>query len=170
MKRMILLLALLLPAPFCSAQILIQPNPHATSYMFFAGQPPRAVISPLTNEESGKFRQVYNAALQSNSTLDAEGDALSAQMDAYRKVLIAAMVKADPKVAPLLGPSSGSPLTNAQSDEIRQAQSEVMQADPNLQSDWDELTKKMTEHQQAVDAAMLKLDPSVGQILAKLSP
>ncbi len=170
MQKMILVLALLFPAPFCSAQILIHPNPHATSYLFFAGQPPRAVISPLTNEESGKFRQVYNAALQDNSTLDVEGDTLSAQVGAYRKVLMAAMVKADPNVVPLLGTSSRSPLTTAQSDEIRQAQSEVMQANPNLQTDWDDLTKKMTTHQQAVDAAMLKLDPTMAQIFAKLSP
>lgn len=165
---MVLLLAWLIPAPCCSAQILLKTNPQATSYLFYAGQPPRAVISPLTNEESEKFQQVYTAALRGNSALDAEGDALSAQMDAYRKVLMAAMAKADPKVAPILGPSQ-SPLTGAQGDEIRQVQSEVMQADPSLQSKWDDLTKKMIAHQQAVDAAMLKLDPTIAQILAKFS-
>ncbi len=167
-QRMILLLAVLLPISFCSAQIVITPNPHASSYLFLAGQLPRAVISPLTTEESGKFQQVYNAALRGNSALDTEGDALSARMDSYRKELTAAMVKADPKVAPMLAASEN--LTTTQSDEIHQAQSEAMQADPNLQSQWDDLTKKMTAHQQAIDAAMLKSDPSVAPILAKLSP
>ena len=168
MQRVILLLAWLLPIPFCSAQILIAPDPRASSYLFLAGQLPRAVISPLTTEESGKFQQVYNAVLRDSSTLDAEGDTLSARMDAYRKELTAAMAKAAPKVAPMLATSGN--LTTAQSDEIRQAQSEAMQADPNLQSKWDDLTKKMTAHQQAIDAAMLKSDPSVASILAKLSP
>ncbi|MGB8354848.1 MAG: hypothetical protein WCD79_13215 [Chthoniobacteraceae bacterium] len=166
----LLLFALLLPGTYCSAQILIQPNPHATSYKFYAGQPPRAVISPLTNEEQTKLQQVYTAALQGSSTLDAEADTLSASMTHYQTVLKAAMVKADPAVGPALQKMSGSPLTQAESNEIRQAQSRAMQADPNLQSQWDDLTKKMTQHQQNVDAAMIKLDPTVASILAKLSP
>lgn len=170
MRKMILLLSLLLPAPFCSAQILIDPVPHATSYMFFAGQLPRAVISPLTSEEREKFNQVYDAVLQGNATLDAEGDTLSAQMNAYRKELIAAMAKANPQVAPLLERSSGTPLTHAQSDEIRKNQAETMQADPNLQTEWDDLKKKMTAHRQDIDAAMVKLDPTIAPILAKFSP
>jgi FtsZ-binding cell division protein ZapB len=128
------------------------------------------VISPLTNEEKTKLQQVYTAALQSSSSLDAEGDALAAKMTAYQTALKAAMVKTDPAVAPALAKMSGSPLTQAESHEIRQAQSRAMQADPDLQSQWDDLTEKMTAHQRAVDAAMLKLDPAVASILAKLSP
>ena len=169
MMRM-LLLALLLPGPFCSAQILIQPNPHATSYRILAGQPPRAVISPLTNEEQTKLQQVYTAALQGSATLDAEADTLAAKLTGYQTTLKAAMVKADPAVEPLLAKMSASPLTQAESQKIRQAQSRAMQADPSLQSQWDDLTKKMTAHQRDVDAAMLKLDPTVASILAKLSP
>lgn len=138
--------------------------------MFLAGQPPRAVISQMTPEEKAKLQQVYTAALRSNSALDAEGDALSASTNHYQTALKAAMVKADPAMAPLLKTTSGNPLTQAQSDEIHQAQADAMQADPNLQPQWDDLMKKMAAHQQKVDAAMVQRDASVAPILAKLSP
>jgi len=170
MRRTILLLVILLTPRFCPAQIVIQPNPRALSYIIWAGQPPRAVISYLTNEEKEKLQQVYSAALQGNSALDAEADALQAQADAYRKVLIAAMVKSDPRVAPMLEKSSRTHPPDANNSQILRAQSHAMQDDPNLQSQWDDLTKKMKVHQEGVDAAMLKLDPTISRILSKLSP
>jgi len=168
MPRMILLLALFSTLS-CSGQILIHPDPRAISYIMYAGQPPRSVIAPMTNEEKEKLQQVYNAVLKGDSSLDEEGDAVSSQVNDYRNTLMAAMVKADPEVTPILQASSG-PITSAQSDEIKKAQSAAMQADPNLQSQWDDLMKKMTAHQQAVDAAMVKLDPTVADIWVKLSP
>jgi hypothetical protein len=168
--RRLLLLAWLLPALFCSAQILIQPNPHATSYIMLAGQPPRAVISVLTSDERAKFQQVYNAVLRDNATLDAEGDTLTAKANDYQKVLKAAMVKADPSVGPVLAGMSTGPLTQAQTNAIRQAQADAIHVDPTLQSQWADLTAKMGAHQQAVDAAMVKADPTMAPILSKLSP
>jgi hypothetical protein len=162
----LLLLALLLSAPLCSAQS----PPEGTSYMVLAGQPERKVTSPMTPEEQAQFKKVYAATLQANSDLDAEGDTISAQENSYRTELKAAMVKADPAVAQLVNASSRSQLTQAQSDQVKQAQSDAMQANPNLQTEWDDLSKKMSDHQQKVDAAMIKLDPTVAPILAKLSP
>ena len=170
MPRMILLLALLSTLS-CSGQMEAAPNPQATSYIKYAGQPPRAVLAPMTHEEQAKLQQVYSAVLKNNDSLDQEGDALWSQETDFRNALTNAMVKADPDLIPILqAQSSGSPPTSAQHDEILKAQSTVMQADPTLQSQWDDLTKKMTAHMQAVDAAMVKLDPTVADILAKLSP
>jgi len=160
----------LLPAPFCGAQILVDPVPHATSYMFFAGQLPRAVITPLTPEESAKFKQVYDAVLQANAALDAEGDTLSAQMKAFQQTLTAAMIKADPSVEPLLGAANGNRLTKAQSDQIRQDQTTTLQGDMDLQAQWADLKQKMTDHRQAIDTAMVQLDPTIEPILAKFAP
>jgi hypothetical protein len=131
---------------------------------------PRAIITPLTDEENGKWKQVYDAVLRNNPTLDAEGDALGIKLFAFQKVLVAAMVKADPKVEPLLKTLYTSPPTHAQVDEELQAQSKAMQSDPTFQTQWDALSKKLTAHQQAVDAAMVKLDPTMAPILAKFSP
>jgi hypothetical protein len=166
----IVLLALLLSAAFVSAQTSDQSNPQSTSTIAFAGQLPRRIISPLTPEELTKLRQVYTAVLHDSPTLDAEGDAISVQMNAYRTALKAAMVKTDPALAPMLEMPSSSALTQAQRDEVSKAQSDALQSDPNLQSRWDDLAKDMTAHQQKVDAAMVQLDASMAPILAKLSP
>lgn len=168
--RRLLLLAWLLPASLCSAQILIQPDPRATSYIMLAGQPPRAVIAVMTGEERAKFQQGYKDVLRDNAALDAEGDTITAKANDYQKVLKAAMVKVDPAVGPVLAGMSTAPLTQTQTNEIRQAQADAIHADPTLQSQWADLTAKMVAHQQAVDAAMVKADPTMVPILAKLAP
>jgi hypothetical protein len=56
----------------------------------------------LTREEREKLHAAHDAALKANPDLDAEGKDLMAKMEAHEKNVEAAMVKADPSIAPLL--------------------------------------------------------------------
>ena len=59
-------------------------------------------MGPLTGEEKEELRQAHDAAMQADPALDAEGKDLKEKMNAYRKKVDAAMIKADPKVAPII--------------------------------------------------------------------
>ena len=170
--RRILILAWLLTAPLCSAQILIPPCPKAVSYMLLAGQLPRPLTSALTPDEDTKFQQVYTAALHSDLAMDAEGDNLNVQFDKYRNALADAMAKAEPQIQPAMVMAAKDPvnISDAQRQEVLEAQAAVMKADPKWQSQWDDLSQKMIAHEKKVEATMLKIDPSIAPILAKFLP
>lgn len=67
-----------------------------------ANPPPRHEHRGLTQDEMDELRQAHEAAFKANPDLEAEGQALREKMDAYEKKLHEAMIKADPKVAPIL--------------------------------------------------------------------
>jgi hypothetical protein len=56
----------------------------------------------LTKEELTELQTAHDEALKSNPDLDAEGKELMKKQEEYRKKLHDAMVKADPKVEPIL--------------------------------------------------------------------
>ena len=56
----------------------------------------------LTDEERQELHAAHDAALQADPDLAAEGKDLQAKMQAYHQKLDAAMIKADPKVEPII--------------------------------------------------------------------
>ncbi len=56
----------------------------------------------LTREEMQELHQAHDAALQADPNLAAEDKEMKEKMDAFRKKMDEAMIKADPNVAPIL--------------------------------------------------------------------
>jgi len=56
----------------------------------------------LTSDEWQQLKSAHDAALQANPDLAAQEKQLKEEMEALHKKLDAAMIKADPKVAPIL--------------------------------------------------------------------
>ena len=102
MKRTLLLLTLgavlACPASFAQAE---SPT-NAPSQTPPPGGPPHDGRGGLTEEEKQELHAAHDAAIKADPSLDTEGKALKEQMEAYNKKLHAAMVKADPKVEPIL--------------------------------------------------------------------
>ena len=56
----------------------------------------------LTDEERQELQAAHDAALKADPDLEAEGKDLMDKMKAYHEKLDAAMIKADPNVAPII--------------------------------------------------------------------
>ncbi len=56
----------------------------------------------LTQDERDELRKAHDAALQNDQSLAQEGKDLQEKMKAYQDKVNAAMIKADPKVAPII--------------------------------------------------------------------
>ena len=56
----------------------------------------------LTEDEKTELKSAHDAALQANPDLATEGKQLHQQMEAFQQKMHDAMVKADPKVEPIL--------------------------------------------------------------------
>jgi Spy/CpxP family protein refolding chaperone len=107
MKR---LLSLLAAGALLSFPLLAQDSPppsapssgqHDTSYAIQKNGSAQEITS-LTPTEIQELRDAHEAALAADPFLAAEGQVLAEKMQAYRKKLNAAMIKADPKVAAIL--------------------------------------------------------------------
>ena len=97
MKRFLLLLAV--------ASLVANPAWAQSAYstnMPPNGPPPGGPRNPLSKEERQEVRQARDTALQADPALAAEGRDLEAKMRDYHQKVNAAMIKADPNVAPLL--------------------------------------------------------------------
>ena len=57
---------------------------------------------PLTQEEMQELKTAHDTALQNNPDLAAENKKLMEEMEAFHKKMDAAMIAADPNVAPLI--------------------------------------------------------------------
>ena len=98
MKRTLLVLTL---GALLTCPTFAQPA-GSTNAPSHQGPPPGGRQGMLTDEEQQELHKAHDAALQANPDLAAEGKALTEKMEAFHKKLDAAMIKADPKVAPIL--------------------------------------------------------------------
>ncbi len=101
MKRILLLLTL---SALVASPVLAQDNtpPKDGPGGKHMGGRPGGGGGMLTPEEREQLKDAREAALKANPSLETEGKDLMAKMEAYKKKLNAAMIKADPKVEPLI--------------------------------------------------------------------
>ena len=157
------------------ASSAIKPTPQAT--------PPPALMGA---SEWQKYRSARESVLQSTPSLQSEYKDILKAMDGQQAKLDAAMLKADPQLAPVISklqalrtqnsvshsPSSGQTnrvanLTPEDMQELRTARTNAMQSDTNLMADGKNIADKMRKFEDALDAAMVKSDPSLAPIIAK---
>lgn len=66
------------------------------------------------------------------------------------------------------GPRGGFGLSQAERDQLKTAREKALAADPALQQKIDEARKVLDDAQKALNEAMIKADPSVEAIIAKM--
>ncbi len=162
-----------------------------------APRPVAPPIPPSTVVTQSEWQQVSSAregALQSNSDLALERKQVLDALEAQKAQFDAAMIKADPKVAPIVAKlnqlhgSNGAPAASAQSpktgspptaanainftpsewQELSAARNAALQANPDLVADNKKLMDRMSAIQTELDAAVLKNDPSLAPTMAKI--
>ena len=120
----------------------------------------------LPAEEQAKFKAAKDAAYKSG-----DADLKKKNLD-YKQTFREEMVKADPSTFPLLDkvfPVSGKAqmkvdeLPAADADRYKAAQKAARKANPAIK-------EKQQAVQQALRAAMLKIDPTIGPIVDKVYP
>jgi hypothetical protein len=176
-QRLSLLVAtILLSSPaFGLDQTLFPPsaeNNHDNYYLYFKGEPSRNVIKPVSPADFDELVAVHKRALQSDPALKAEGDGLAAKYEAHKQRFKAAMIRADPAVAPLLvkpEPGTSVTTTSVPMGEESRARAAALAANPALKPEGDALYLDMEAHRKKVDAAMIQANPDVARILAKFS-
>jgi hypothetical protein len=141
----------------------------------------------LKPNEWQELRSDREAILNANPELASEYKSLLTEMDNQQKDLEAAMIKADPKVAPLVAKiesmrkpvaatsvasPSGKPkptLTQDDLAQLRTARMAALEANPDFDAKAAQTAAKMRAFQDKLIAAMVKADPSVAPIVAKFS-
>jgi hypothetical protein len=170
-------------------------------------EPKVALITPVTHPKLpqakrpplmtiGEWQQYHSArqlALQTNPSLKGQYKEILTEMDVQESKSDAAMLKADPKLAPVLaklkalrlrnggaiaaasrsgktppvikGPAST--LTPADWQELRTARAQAIEANPDLMAQARKLQEKMRAFEDNLDADMLKSDPQSAPLIAK---
>lgn len=135
-----------------------------------------------------QYRDVREKTLADNPDLAAEYQSLRHQLEQQEKDLDAAMVKADPQVAPIVarleairtqGPGSHPAATGSTPpkpaispddwQKIRAARLDAIKANPNIESKGMAMAADLRAFQAKLNAAMLKADPSVAPVIDRLS-
>ncbi|MEO6846543.1 MAG: hypothetical protein ABI443_04065 [Chthoniobacterales bacterium] len=154
MKKLLLLAALTITASSYAATSTVDPT----------------TVLP---KEWASFRLERTVFLRSNPKLVAQSHAINQQIKAQQAKVEAAMVKADPKVAPLLAKVNGllkngwkakssdkASLTIADWQRLRAARAAAFAANPSLAATNRQLMKQQKALGNKVDAALTKADPT----------
>ena len=159
-----------------------QPNTPTVSHP--APPPPL-----MASNDFQKYRVARQEALQTNPALQDNYKDILKSMDAQQTKLDAAMIKANPDLAPVIAklvalrkqhsthiaPSSASPsttpaaanLTPEEWQELRAARSEAIQSDTDLTTESKKLAERMAAFENQLDAIMIKANPDIAPIIAK---
>ncbi|MEO6053993.1 MAG: hypothetical protein ABIP97_08285 [Chthoniobacterales bacterium] len=159
MKKFLLLAALAVTASSYAATPTVDPS----------------TVMPM---EWASFRLERVVFLRSHPQLAAKEKALNQQIKAQQTKVEAAMVKADPKVAPLLArlsvlvkqgwkDNSLTPLSTSDWQQLRAARAAAFQANPNLASTNKQLMSQKKALGNKIDAALVKEDPSAAGFISK---
>lgn len=111
--------------------------------------------------------------------LAAEDKQLQSDMKAQEEKTTAAMIKADPKIAPILttltastqsdwGKAAASPLSASDWQTIRAARATVLRENPDLLAANQALLSRKEALDAKVDAALIKFDPSLAPFISTL--
>jgi hypothetical protein len=150
---------------------------------------PQPLMSPSQWPE---FLSARQAALQANPDLETEHKQILKKMDAQQTKLDAAVIKADPKIKPVIDklvalrqknsvpvdtssttvakPAAIGPtvkLTPEDLQELRTARAKALQSNPELVTNAKTIADQMRAFEDKLDAAMLKADPNVSPMIAK---
>jgi 2-oxo-4-hydroxy-4-carboxy--5-ureidoimidazoline (OHCU) decarboxylase len=153
------------------------------SSLLIAGSLIAADLDPATLSEAEwtEYRFERLMVVRANPDLAAAADALKADTKSQAQAVEAAMVKADPSVAPLLtklaallngnwyAPAEGDVLSFADWQKIRAARAAALQANPDLVSSQKALKDKKEALDAKVDATLVKADPSLAGLVGKLN-
>ena len=133
-----------------------------------------------------EFHSDRETTLKADPELASEYKALLTEMDKQQKDLESAMIKANPKVAPIVaklelmrkpvaatpvGAPSGQPkppLTQDDLAQLRTARFAALKANPDFDAKAVQLAAKLRSFQQKLTAAMIKADPKVAPVVAKI--
>jgi len=181
-------------APVADARILhpAPPTPPALNAPSTQTAPPVAQKPPafMGPNEWPQYRDAREAALKANPDLVTEYKGILKKMDAQQAKMDAAMLKADPKMKPVmdklvaLRQRNTSPLERSATDkpapmgpsikltpedmqELRTARTQALQTNPDLMANAKTLADQMRAFQGKLDAAMIKADPNVSPLIAK---
>lgn len=134
------------------------------------GGPLRAAMEALTPEERKQFMEARQKAEAAPEVAETKTKAMEARK-AVMEAMKAAMVKADPSLAPIVEKmhAAGGPkeLTPEERQKLQAARKSAM-ADPDVQKAMAEAQPLEKAHRDALHAAMLKADPTIGPILEKV--
>jgi hypothetical protein len=171
-------------------------NPSTAAAISKPSVPPAnpPALSPLVAvAEWQRYHNARQGALQANPALQSEYQDILQKMDAQQAADFAAIVKVNPKVAPVvaklvaLRAQHGTPITPphpsaagkvAQAPEgvtitpkewqaLRAARSLAMQVNPGLMLESEKLAERMQAWEAAVDAAMVKGDSGMAPLVAR---
>ena len=179
------------------APVTPQGGPPVATYGKYPGVAPvHPSIPPnvILSKDWDEVRAVRETTLKSHPDLASEYQQLKADMVRQETELNAAMIKSDPKVAPILAKveqlrkqteagspqSSSSPSTKATPakqislsandwQELRVTRSAALKADPDLPQQTSQLREKVYHFEQKLSAAMLEADPKIAPLLASFS-
>lgn len=134
-----------------------------------------ATVDPTTllPQEWSAFRYERLAVLRSQPKLNAQDQALTREIQTQQGKVEAAMIKADPTVAPVLArlevllkkgwkgaPAGTAPLTLSDWKKLRAARAAAFAANPDLAAESKKLVKQRKDLDAKIDAALRKADPS----------
>ena len=160
-------------------------NP-ATGVGVKPASPPPTSSTSIKPGDWQEFHSDRETALKADPELASEYKALLTEMDKQQKDLESAMIKADPKVAPVIAklelmrkPGAATPvgsptdkpkpaLTQDDFTPLRTARIAALKANPDFDAKAIQLAAKLRTFQQKVTAAMIKADPKVAPVVAKL--
>ena len=152
---------------------------------------PSSAIHPIptplmARDEWQKYRSAREKALQDTPALQAEYQDILKGMDAQQGKLDAAMLKADPKLGPVLaklnalkaqhstspqnktaGNTPAPSLTPNDWQELRTARNQAIQSDSEFNLTSKKLIDRMRALEDKLDATMIKTDPSLIPVIAK---
>jgi hypothetical protein len=156
---------------------------------------PKQNFDTSSRRSQGKWQQSRQLALEANPSLRGQYKEILTEMDAQKVKSDAAMLKADPKLAPVLAKlkalrtrnggaiaasshSGKTPpvikgpaptLTPADWQELRTARAQAIEANPDLMAQARQLQEKMRTFEDTLDADMLKSDPQSAPLIAKFN-
>ena len=167
------------PKEFMKKQFVIP----LISSLFLAGSLCAASSDPasLSEAEWTEYRFERLTVVRTNPELAAAAEQLKSDTKKQEQAVEAAMVKADPSVAPLLtklasllkgnwyAPAESDMLSFADWQKIRAARAAALQANPDLVSAQTALKVKKEALDAKVDAALVKADPSLAELVGKMN-
>jgi hypothetical protein len=129
--------------------------------------------APLEMVMSKNWQEVRAArvlAFQNNPDLTSQYQQILKAMNDQRKKLDAAMIQANLKIAPLIAKqqSGNTALTSTELRELLLTRQAAFKANPDLVAKSAQLSKKMNAFRSTFTANMIKTDPKVAPMLAKL--
>jgi hypothetical protein len=184
---------MILEIPMAAARRPLQPvtrsTPHLMkkSFIFLTGLLLTASLqaadldpSAMSEAEWKQYRFERLTVVRTDPGLEAESKALDAETKKQEQAVEAAMVKADPAVAPLLvksaallegnwyAPDAKNALSWADWQTLRAARAAALAASSDLISAAQALKEKKKSFEAKVDAALVKADPGLAGLVEKL--